>query len=279
VSILQTKPRDWFKPDPKQPRSSVDEDEINRLGDDMLARGVLVPLLARADGNHGIIIDGWRRWLAAVKMGIPELPVLISDKLQTEMEVRGIQIATAIHRADLTGYEKWMACTELLCLNPTWQLLDLSKFLHLGASTITKLMSPSKCSPAWREALAAGTVGIGDCYAASGLPEAEQSDLLTMKLSGASRDDLAQAGRKHRNGSKPSVKLTRVKCTLPISGVTLIASGAGLSLDDLIESFSEAQKEARKARDQGQDIKSFQAVMTAKSIKQGVGAASDGGIQ
>jgi len=267
MQTLQTRPRDWFMPDPKQPRTSYDQDEVNRLGDDMLARGVLVPLLARLEGSHGIIIDGWRRWLAAGKKGISELPVIITDKAQTDMEVRGIQIATAIHRADLTGFEKWMACKELLSLNPDWQLSDLAKFLHLGAPAITKLMSPSKCSVAWQDALATGQVGIGDCYAASGLPEADQAALLTMKLSGASRDDLAHAGRKHRNGSKPSVKLTRVKCILPSSGVSIIVSGAELSLDDLIESLSEAQKEARKARDQGQDVKSFQAVMTAKSKK------------
>ena len=265
MTTLQTRPRDWFKPDPKQPRTSYDEDEVARLGDDMLARGVLVPLLARPEGNHGIIIDGWRRWLAAGKKGINELPVIITEKGQTQMEVRGIQIATAIHRADLTGFEKWMACKELLSLNPDWQLADLAKFLHLGASTITKLMSPSKSSKAWQEALANGQVGIGDCYAAAGLPEAEQATLLTMKLSGASRDDLAQAGRKHRNGSKPSIKLTRVKCILPSSGVSIIASGAELSLDDFIESLGEAQKEAKKARDNGGDIKSFQAVLKAKN--------------
>ena len=267
MPTLQTRPRDWFKPDPKQPRTSYDEDEVMRLGDDMLARGVLVPLLARPEGNHGIIIDGWRRWLAAGKKGIVELPVIITDKTQTDMEVRGIQIATAIHRADLTGFEKWMACKELLSLNPEWQLADLAKFLHLGASTITKLMSPSKCTRAWQDALANAQVGIGDCYAAAGLPEAEQAALLTMKLSGASRDDLAQAGRKHRNGNKPSIKLTRVKCILPSSGVSIIASGAELSLDDLIESLSEAQKEAKRARDNGGDIKSFQSLMAAKSKK------------
>ena len=265
MASLQTRPRDWFKPDPKQPRTTYDEDELNRLGDDMLARGVLVPLLARPEGNHGIIVDGWRRWLAAGKKGINDLPVIVAEKGQTEMEVRGIQIATAIHRADLTGFEKWMACKELLSLNPDWQLADLAKFLHLGSPTITKLMSPSKCSTAWQEALKAGHVGIGDCYAASGLPEAEQSALLAMKLSGASRDDLAKAGRKHRNGNKPSIRLTRVKCILPSSGVSILASGAELSLDDFIESLGEAQKHAKKTRDNGGDIKSFQSLMTAKS--------------
>ena len=40
-----------------------------------------------------------------------------------------------------------------------------------------------------------------------------------------------------------------------------------MSLDDLIESLGEAQKEAKKAREQGLDAKTFQAVMKEKSKK------------
>jgi ParB family chromosome partitioning protein len=52
--------------------------------------------------------------------------------------------------------------------------------------------------------------------------------------------------------------------------VCIVASGNGLSLDDLIESLGEAQKEAKKARDQGLDAKTFQAVLRDKSKKRGL---------
>ena len=172
MTTLQSRPRDWFKPDPKQPRTSNNAEGLDRLGDDILARGVLVPLLAKPDGT---IIDGWRRWLAAGKKSIKELPVIITDK--PENEIKGIQLATVFHRADLTGHEKWTACAELMCMNPKWQFKDLAEFLHLSPATITKLLSVSKCSAAWQQALAGGRVGISDCYAASSLPEAEQAAL------------------------------------------------------------------------------------------------------
>ena len=170
-------------------------------------------------------------------------------------------------RSDLTDNEKWLTCKELRDANPQWQLQDLATHLHLSPGTITKLFSPAKCSVAWQQALAAGRVSIGDCYAASGLPEAEQAALLALKLSGASRDDIVHAGRKSRNGNTPSVKVTRMRLQLPQSGVCIVASGAGLSLDDLIESLGEAQREAKKARDQGLDARTFQAVMKDKSKK------------
>ena len=265
MTTVHMRPRDSLRPDPDQPRKQFDEDEIDRLGDDMLARGILIPLLVRLEGNQLIIVDGGRRWLAAGRKGIKELPVIITDKIHTPAELRGIQIATAIHKSDLTASDMWVAGNELMELNPAWQLTDLAKFLHLSPSAITKQMSPSKCSAAWQKALADGLVGIGDCYVASGLPEAEQAALLSLKLSGASRDEIVNAVRKSRNQPAKAVKLTRVKCLLPSSGVSIIASGAELSLDALVQAFSEAQKEAKKALNQGQDIKSFQAVMTAKN--------------
>jgi ParB/RepB/Spo0J family partition protein len=253
----------FFKPDSKNPRTSYDEGEIDRLGDDMLARGVLVPLLARPDGT---IIDGWRRWLAAQRKGIKELPVIITDK--PENEIRGIQLATVFHRADLTGHEKWLACSELMCMNPKWQLKDLAEFLHLGAPAITKILSVSKCSLPWHEALAAGRVSIGDCYAAASLPEADQAALLSQKLAGASRDDIVRAARrKNRDGNTPSGKVTRMNrivCPL-VSGVSITVSGEKLSLESLIDAFSEARKAAITARDQGLDIRTLAAVLKDKA--------------
>jgi ParB family transcriptional regulator, chromosome partitioning protein len=264
---MATMKTELFKADPENPRTTYDEDENDRLGDDMQARGVLVLLLVKPDGT---IIDGWRRWLAAKRKGIKELPVIIVEKALTATETRGIQIATAIHRADLSGHEKAVGCAKLMSINPRWQLQDLAKFLHLSPGTITKLLSVSKCSVPWQQALAAGRVSTNDCYAASGLPEAEQNALLTQKLAGATRDEIVQAARrKNRKGNSPAVKLTRVKLLLQ-SGVNIIASGAGLSLDELIESLGQAQSEAKKARSQDQDIKSFQAVMYAKQKKRGV---------
>ena len=259
MATMQMKPVGFFKADPKNPRTSADEADLDHLGDDMLARGVLVPLLAKPDGT---IVDGWRRWLAAQRKGIKELSVIITDK--PENEIRGIQLATVLHRADLTGHEKWQAGAELMRLNPGWQLKDLAEFLHLGAPTITKLMSPGKCSAAWREALAAGRVGISDCYSASRLPEADQAALLELKLSGTSRDELADRVRKQKRSTTPQVRVKRISCPLP-SGVGIVVTGEGLALDDLIEALAETLKEAKKAREQSLDIKTFSLLMSDKA--------------
>jgi len=60
------------------------------------------------------------------------------------------------------------------------------------------------------------------------------------------------------------VRVKRIACPLP-SGVSIVVSGEELSLDDLIEALGEAQKEAKKAREQGLDAKTFRAVMKDKA--------------
>lgn len=260
MATMQTKPTSFFKPDPNQPRKTFDEADLDRLGADMLARGVLVPLLAKPDG---LIIDGERRWRAAQRIGMSTVPVIIVDKQLPEKELKAIQLATVFHKADLNHYEKWLALTDLMRANPTWQLKDLAEFLHIDPSMVTRWLSPDKCVPAVQEALKDGKIGISDAYAISRLPESEQAPLLALKLSGASRDAIEQVGRKKRASATPSVKLSRVKIAMP-QGASVLISGNDLSMSDVVELLVETLKEARKAAEQ-YDVKTFQSMMRDKA--------------
>jgi ParB/RepB/Spo0J family partition protein len=127
--MYTTKPTSWLHPDPNNPRK--DEGDIEQLGNSMLLHGQIHAIVAKPDGT---IIDGWRRWLAAQRKGIKELAVIISEKPLSETEVALIQGATAIHRADLSGWEKFKMCERLLKLNPTWTAKELAEKLSLGGS-------------------------------------------------------------------------------------------------------------------------------------------------
>lgn len=261
--MLTAKPLSFFKADPAQPRKDFTEADLLSLGASMKALGQLQPVGARPDGT---LLWGERRLRAARLAGLAELQVIITDRPLSESEIRLIQLTENMLRADLSGHEKWQGCAELMRLNPHWQLKDLAAHLRLDPSMVTRLLSPSKCIEAAQAALRDGRIGVSDCYAISKQPADEQAGLLARKLSGASRDAIEQAGRKQRV-TPPAVKVTRIKAVLP-SGVSIVASGEGLSLDDLIESLGEAQKEAKKAREQGLDAKTFSAVMRDKARKE-----------
>lgn len=257
---IEQRPLDWFKTDARELGRHDDPEKIRRQGEDMLANGQLQPVGATEDGR---MIFGHGRWLAAKAAGMKTLEVKLFPASLPETQFKLIRAAENLQRKELTGHQKWLLCAELMSGNPTWQLKDLAEHLHLDPSMVTRLLSPSKCIPAWQEALSAGKVGISDCYAASKLGEAEQAELLRLKLSGASRDAIEQAGRKSRNGRAATVRLSRVKVALP-DGASLVVSGKDLSMSDVVELLSETLKEARKAAEQF-DVKTFQSMMRDKA--------------
>jgi ParB/RepB/Spo0J family partition protein len=258
MATLTKKPLDWFRVE-AQARKHFVEAELRLLGESLKVKQ-LQPVLAKPDGT---LIAGERRYRAARLVGLPALDVIVTEEPLTDTQVKVIQLTENVHRADLTGFEKWRACVELQQINPQWMAKDLADHLNLDPSMVTRLLSPSKCIRPVQEALAAGKLGISDCYAISKLPEDGQAELLALKLSGASRDAIEQAGKKKRTAA-PTVRLSRVKCVLP-SGVQIVVSGDGISLDEVIESLAEAGKEAKKAREQGLDAKTFQAVLRDKA--------------
>lgn len=258
---LQTKkPVNWFKT-AKQVREHFDDEREQRLAESMKADGQLQPVLARADGT---LIAGERRLRAAIRAGLPELLVTVFDEPLTETQIKVLQLSENLHREDLRDSEKWHACEELLRLNPGWGNKDLAAHLKLGESTITKYLAPSRCTPEVQQALEEGQIGITAAYEISRAAVAEQVELLQLKLTGTSRDGLAQRIRKQKRNSESLARIKRITCPLP-SGATVVVSGEELSLDDIIEALAEAQKEARKAREQRLDAKTFSAVMRDKA--------------
>ena len=261
--LMQAKPLNWFKLDPKQPRKHFDEAGLKELGESLKSRGQLQPVLATADGT---LLAGERRLRAAPLAGLTELLTIITDRMLSDSETRLLQLTENMQREDLTGYEQWLGCAELMCMHPAWQMKDLAAALNKDPSSVTRILSPSKCIPAWQDALKDGKVGVSDCYAASKISENQQAELLALKLSGASRDAIEQAGRQKRNGHTPAVKVTRLKVPLA-SGVTVQVSGQAITLDDAIDATLAALKAMKKAREEGLDSKTAQAVFRDKSKK------------
>lgn len=256
---LATKPLSWFKTVP-QARTHFDETELRLLGDSLKVKQ-LQPVLAKPDGT---LIAGERRFRAATLAGLKELEVVIAEEALTETQVRIFQLTENVHRAELTDAEKWRACEELLRLNRGWTNKNLAQHLKLSESAVTKYLSPSRCAEDVQEALESGRIGITTAYEISRADAGQQTELLRLKESGASRDGLAEHLRKQRKASTPQVRAKRIHCPLA-SGVTIAVSGDDLSMDEVIEALGDAQKEARKAREQKLDVRTWQRVMRDKS--------------
>jgi len=251
VPVEQMKPGSNVRQDPH-------ESELLALGESLKA-WQHHPLIL--DPQY-VIIDGWRRWLAARLVGLEVLKAIISTRALSESELKVAQIEMAVHRAGLKGWELYEGCYELLQLNPGWLAKDLAARLKLDPSYITRALSPSKTIPEVRAALKAGKIGLKSCYAISKEPEEKQAALLALTLSGASCDEVEE----HRRSAKACANAVRVeRLRFSVSGVTITLVGQGLALDLAIESMLEGVKEMRKGRANGLDAKTFQAAMACKA--------------
>jgi ParB family chromosome partitioning protein len=260
---LCSKPLSWFKTN-SQVRKTFDEDDLRRLGESLKVKQ-LQPVLCQPDGT---IIAGERRLRAAKLAGLATLEVKIADEPLSDSQNRIWQLTENMQRADLSGHEKWLGCTELMCMNQTWQMKDLAEHLHLDPSMVTRLLSPSRCIPAAQEALATQAITIRDCYAISQVADAaDQQRLLNLRLApGGKLADLelkSKRARKPANGT--SLKVTRIRCEVPGREATVVVSGEALSLEDMIETITDLVKEAKKAADSGIDARVFEKMCRAKA--------------
>lgn len=102
---LKTVPVESLHPSPYQPRRLFPVDELEELADSIRQKGVLQPLLVRESApDRYEIVAGERRWRAAGRAGLAEVPVLVGDF--TDRDVAEIALIENVQRHDLTPIEE-----------------------------------------------------------------------------------------------------------------------------------------------------------------------------
>lgn len=100
-------PIEFVSPNPDQPRRRFDEAAIDGLVDSIREKGVIQPILVRPhpeDPNLYQIVAGERRWRAAQRAKLHEVPVTIKEL--SDRDTLEIALIENIHREDLTPLEE-----------------------------------------------------------------------------------------------------------------------------------------------------------------------------
>jgi ParB/RepB/Spo0J family partition protein len=242
---------------------ALEEAAIRTLAESIQSEGLLQPPVVTEDLE---LVAGFRRLAAIELLGWTECEVRVVPGPLTETKKRIIRLTENLQRADLTAPEKSLSMVGLLELNPGWTNKELAAYLHFDPSSVTRYLAYRDGTAELQKAYLSGQMDLTRMYAIVKLPLVQQNEALALGLSGASRDAIERAGRKKRNGGKEAVRVQRVKCVLP-SGVNVVVSGEGVSLDESIEALGEAIKEMKRARDLGYTAKTFAAAMKDKSTK------------
>ena len=96
-----------IEPRKDQPRKNFNEDRLQELADSIKKYGVIEPIIVQDCKNHYEIIAGERRWRAAMKAGLKEVPVVIRNL--SEQEIVEISLIENLQREDLNPIEEALA--------------------------------------------------------------------------------------------------------------------------------------------------------------------------
>jgi ParB family chromosome partitioning protein len=105
-------PVEELRPHGRQPRKSFDDAKMAELVASIHEKGVIQPLVVRNAGDHYQIIAGERRWRAAQRAGLKEVPVVIQDV--SEDWALEMALIENIQREDLNPIEEAEAYRQLM---------------------------------------------------------------------------------------------------------------------------------------------------------------------
>ena len=114
---LLTIPIEHLTPHPNQPRRHFDEAEIESLAASIREKGIVQPLVVRPGGEGGDgapyqIVAGERRWRAAQRAGLHELPAVVRHL--SDAESIEIALVENLQRRDLNPLEEATAYRRLI---------------------------------------------------------------------------------------------------------------------------------------------------------------------
>ncbi|MEP9387112.1 ParB/RepB/Spo0J family partition protein [Mesorhizobium sp. KR9-304] len=152
-------PIEFVSPNPKNPRRSFAEPELADLAQSIREHGIVQPVLVRRKPNGKYeIIAGERRWRAAQRAGLNEIPVLVRDvDDRTALE---LAIIENVQRADLNPVEEAQGYQQLIDEHNYTQA-DLGNVIGKSRSHVANTLRLLKLPEVIRDLLVDGTLSAG----------------------------------------------------------------------------------------------------------------------
>jgi ParB family transcriptional regulator, chromosome partitioning protein len=153
-----------------QPRKVFEEARLDELAQSIREQGILQPILARRLPDGGLeIIAGERRWRAAQRAGLQEVPVLVREA--TDDVAFELALVENLQREDLNPIESAEALQRLLAARGLTQE-DLAQRVGKDRSTVANTLRLLKLPPLVQARVATGELSSGHARALLGCPDA-----------------------------------------------------------------------------------------------------------
>ena len=196
---IQMLPVSALTPHPRQPRRHFDEDALAELAESIRSRGLIQPIVVRPHGGGYQIVAGERRWRAAQKARLHDVPVIVRDF--DDVETLEVAIVENIQRQDLNAIEEAEAYKRLIEeFGHTQEALG--RLVHKSRSHVANLLRLLELPERVRGYVATGEISMGHARAiiSADDPEALAIEVINRDLSVRETEKLVRSAKPAKLG-------------------------------------------------------------------------------
>jgi ParB family chromosome partitioning protein len=158
-------PIEFVSPNPRNPRRHFGDAELTDLAQSIREHGIVQPVIVRPSilsPGHYEIIAGERRWRAAQRAGLTEIPVLVRNvNDRTALE---LAIIENVQRTDLNAVEEALGYQQLID-DHSYTQADLGQVIGKSRSHVANTLRLLKLPDTIRDMLVAGSLSAGHARA------------------------------------------------------------------------------------------------------------------
>ena len=166
VSAARDVDIDLIRPNPRQPRRSLDPEGLRELAESMTEHGVLQPVLVVETDEGYTLIAGERRWRAARQAGLSSIPAIV--RTANDQESLALALVENIQRTDLNALDEAHGYRQLI---DEFGLTQEEVGRRVGRSrpAISNSLRILEVAPEVQAAVADGSISGGHARALAGL--------------------------------------------------------------------------------------------------------------
>ena len=225
-------PIENVRANPRNPRRTFMDAEIDELSASIRERGIIQPIVVRAvRGQHDQfeIIAGERRWRAAQRAGLHDVPIVVIEA--TDAQALELAIIENVQRADLNAIEEATGY-QALADEFTHSQDDIARIVGKSRSHVANTIRLLKLPETVKALVAAGQLTSGHARMLVGHPNAEAlaNDIVSRGLNVRQVEALA-AEQPHRRGKPSRAAKTKDPNTVALERKLTDALGLVVSID------------------------------------------------
>ncbi len=219
-----------IKPNENQPRKTFTEEKLNELAASIVEHGIIQPLVVRKSKDHYEIVAGERRWRAARKAQLKEVPCIIREFSDEENML--VAIIENMQREDLNPIEEAEGLNQMI---KTYGLTqeEVSKSVSKSRPYITNALRLLKLPEEIKSLVMEGKLTTGHARALLSVENKKQQAEICRKIveEGLSVRKVEELARKQDAPKKKPVKRVKSADLLHVEGELKNIFGTKVSIE------------------------------------------------